>query len=64
MADRARSCREAQQSWDKLPVRQRLQPVRALRHLLVRECDALCGVVERDIGKPPKHIPSEFYLER
>jgi acyl-CoA reductase-like NAD-dependent aldehyde dehydrogenase len=55
MADRVRSCREAQQSWEKLPVRERLQPVRALRHLLVGECDALCGAVERDIGKPPKH---------
>src|SRR5207302_10999762 len=31
---------------------ERLQPVRAFRHLLVKECDALGAAVARDLQKP------------
>jgi acyl-CoA reductase-like NAD-dependent aldehyde dehydrogenase len=42
----------AQASWQRLPLRQRLGPVRAFRHLLVSERDALCAAVARDLSKP------------
>jgi acyl-CoA reductase-like NAD-dependent aldehyde dehydrogenase len=44
--------RAAQQAWVRLPVRERLRPVRALRHLLATEYESLCDAVARDIGKP------------
>jgi acyl-CoA reductase-like NAD-dependent aldehyde dehydrogenase len=44
--------RAAQESWWRLPVRERLRPVRALRHLLATEYESLCDAVARDIGKP------------
>jgi acyl-CoA reductase-like NAD-dependent aldehyde dehydrogenase len=43
--------RAAQRAWQALPVRERLRPVRPLRNLLATECDALCDVVARDLGK-------------
>jgi acyl-CoA reductase-like NAD-dependent aldehyde dehydrogenase len=43
--------RAAQQSWWRLPVRERLRPVRAFRHLLATEYESLCDAVARDIGK-------------
>lgn len=43
--------RAAQQAWADLSVRQRLRPVRALRHLLATECDRLCDAAARDVGK-------------
>ena len=45
-------CRRRQQAWAGLAVRERLRPVRALRHLLVTESERLCDAVARDIGKP------------
>lgn len=60
-ADAVRRGRQAQQTWSQLSVPQRLRPVRALRHLLVTECDALCDAVARDIGKPAEEaIGSEL----
>src|SRR5437773_577268 len=44
--------REVQALWSRLPVRQRLRPVRVFRHLLVRQCDPLCEAVAADIQKP------------
>jgi acyl-CoA reductase-like NAD-dependent aldehyde dehydrogenase len=44
-------CRRQQQAWAKLSVAQRLRPVRALRSLLVTECDTLVDAVVRDLGK-------------
>ncbi len=46
--------RAAQRAWTGLSVRQRLLPVRALRHLLVSACDNLCAAVAKDVGKPPE----------
>ncbi len=43
--------RVAQQAWSRLPVRERLRPVRALRNLLATEYESLCDAVARDIGK-------------
>src|SRR4051794_27327061 len=45
------ACRAEQRRWRELPVRRRLGPVRALRRLLVSECDALCAAVKEDVGK-------------
>jgi acyl-CoA reductase-like NAD-dependent aldehyde dehydrogenase len=44
--------RAAQQAWWRLPVSERLRPVRAFRHLLATEYESLCDAVARDIGKP------------
>jgi acyl-CoA reductase-like NAD-dependent aldehyde dehydrogenase len=46
-------CRQSQQLWAGLPIASRLRPVRFLRHLVVREWEALAAAVERDLGKPP-----------
>jgi acyl-CoA reductase-like NAD-dependent aldehyde dehydrogenase len=51
-ADLVARARAAQQTWAGTPIRQRLRLVRALRHLIVTECDSLCAAVARDIGKP------------
>jgi acyl-CoA reductase-like NAD-dependent aldehyde dehydrogenase len=45
------ACRKQQEQWCRLSVRQRLKPIRALRRLLVAECDALCAAVKDDLGK-------------
>jgi acyl-CoA reductase-like NAD-dependent aldehyde dehydrogenase len=52
IAEQAERVRAAQLAWERLPVRERLRPVRALRRLLATECDALCAAVARDLGKP------------
>src|SRR5690242_14458222 len=44
-------CRRRQEAWAALPVRERLRPVRALRRLLVSECDRLCEAAARDVRK-------------
>src|SRR5271166_3193879 len=46
-------CRQQQQAWSRLPVRERLRPVAALRRLLVAEQERLCAAVGHDLGKPP-----------
>ena len=46
--------RSAQPAWERLPVRERLRPVRALRHLLADRYGALCEAVRRDLGKSPE----------
>lgn len=44
--------RDAQLIWHRLSMRHRLAVVRTFRHLLVRDCDALCAAVARDLDKP------------
>jgi acyl-CoA reductase-like NAD-dependent aldehyde dehydrogenase len=43
--------REHQQAWGVVPLRQRLRPVRAFRHLVVSDCRTLCEAVASDLGK-------------
>jgi acyl-CoA reductase-like NAD-dependent aldehyde dehydrogenase len=56
IATRVARARAAQRDWSRLSVRQRLEPVRALRHLLVGEADALCAAVARDLGKSTSEV--------
>jgi acyl-CoA reductase-like NAD-dependent aldehyde dehydrogenase len=51
LVERIQAARAAQHEWAQQSVRKRLRPVRALRHLLVVECDNMCAAVARDIGK-------------
>jgi acyl-CoA reductase-like NAD-dependent aldehyde dehydrogenase len=51
VAQRVQRCRLAQQAWRQLSVVERLRPVKALRRLLVTECDQLCEAVGRELGK-------------
>ncbi|HEY1377980.1 MAG TPA: aldehyde dehydrogenase family protein [Gemmataceae bacterium] len=50
------ACRAAQQEWARRPVRERLRPVRAFRHLLAEVADELCAAVERELGRPPVEV--------
>jgi acyl-CoA reductase-like NAD-dependent aldehyde dehydrogenase len=50
--DVTRRCRQAQEAWSRLPVRERLRPVAALRRLLVAERDRVAAAVGNDLGKP------------
>lgn len=52
LAEGLHRCRRAQEAWAQLPVRDRLRPIRTLRHLLVENADRLCDTVAQDIGKP------------
>ena len=45
------ACRAAQEPWARLGVRDRLRPVRELRHLLVERADAVFAAVAADIGR-------------
>src|SRR5262245_61229340 len=51
LAEQVDRSRRAQEAWSRQPVGERLRPVRALRRLLVGECDSLCEAVARDFGK-------------
>jgi acyl-CoA reductase-like NAD-dependent aldehyde dehydrogenase len=51
LAERIECCRRQQEDWAQRPVSERLRPVRALRRLLVEDCDSLCAAVARDLGK-------------
>ena len=50
------TARAAQQSWSRQAVRDRLRPVRELRHLLVERADDLLAAVEADVGRPPAEV--------
>src|SRR3954469_20234822 len=52
VSEQVSAARSAQQGWARLPVRQRLRPVRAFRHLLADQPDALAAAVLGDLGKP------------
>jgi acyl-CoA reductase-like NAD-dependent aldehyde dehydrogenase len=48
--------RAAQRAWQEMPIRRRLVPVRAFRHLLYGEADHLCEVLHRELGKHPAEV--------
>jgi acyl-CoA reductase-like NAD-dependent aldehyde dehydrogenase len=50
------ACRKAQQAWSRLAVRDRLRPVRELRHRLAGRADDLFAAVEADVGRPPVEV--------
>ncbi|HXD89240.1 MAG TPA: aldehyde dehydrogenase family protein [Urbifossiella sp.] len=50
------ACRAAQREWAGLAVRERLRPIRALRHLLVERADDLCAAAAADIGRPASEV--------
>ncbi|MBX9624463.1 MAG: aldehyde dehydrogenase family protein [Gemmataceae bacterium] len=54
--DEVAACRAAQEPWSRLPVRERLRPVRELRHLLVDRADDLLAAVEADVTRPPAEV--------
>src|SRR5262245_6745352 len=56
IAEIVRRCRAEQTRWAREPVRRRLRLVRAFRHLLADEADALGRAVERDLGRPPAEV--------
>src|SRR6516225_7292737 len=51
VAARVEHCRRAQETWQRRSVSDRLRCIKALRRLLVAECEELCAALERDIGK-------------
>jgi acyl-CoA reductase-like NAD-dependent aldehyde dehydrogenase len=53
-AEQIEHIRAVQPAWGRLPMRERLRPVHALRRLIADECDALCDALRRDIGKTPE----------
>jgi acyl-CoA reductase-like NAD-dependent aldehyde dehydrogenase len=55
-AAEARACRVAQAAWSRLPVAERLRPVRRLRRLFVDEADGLCDAVTRDVNRPAGEV--------
>lgn len=55
-ADESSRCRAAQRSWSGLTVRDRLQPVREFRHLLVEHADPLAAAVRDDFGRDPDEV--------
>ncbi|HET6572139.1 MAG TPA: aldehyde dehydrogenase family protein, partial [Fimbriiglobus sp.] len=55
-ADESARCRAAQASWSRLPVRNRMRPVREFRHLLVERADALTAAVLADVHRPPDEV--------
>ncbi len=51
LTERIERCRHAQEAWGRLPIHERLQPVKKLRRLLVGECDKICEAILADVGK-------------
>lgn len=50
------TARAAQVAWARLPIRERLRPVRTLRDLLVRRADDLIAATHADIGRPAVEV--------
>src|SRR5437763_13636726 len=50
------ACRAAQEPWSRLPVRDRLRPIRELRHLLVERADDISAAVAEDIARPAAEV--------
>jgi acyl-CoA reductase-like NAD-dependent aldehyde dehydrogenase len=50
------AARRAQTEWARLPIRDRLRPVRAFRHLLVDAADDLCAAVHAELGRPAVEV--------
>jgi acyl-CoA reductase-like NAD-dependent aldehyde dehydrogenase len=55
-ASEVAAARAAQQSWSRLPIRDRLRSVRTLRNLLVERTDDLSAAVRADIGRPALEV--------
>ncbi len=51
VAEQIERIRSAQPAWERLSVRERLRPVRALRHLLADRHADLCEAVRSELGK-------------
>src|SRR5215471_5782827 len=51
VAQRIARCRIEQEKWRGRSIRDRLRPVRALRRLLVEECDSICEALAKDVHK-------------
>lgn len=49
--DQVRAARQAQKAWADTPVRERLQPVRTFRHLLVDRVEDLVAAIAKDVSK-------------
>ncbi|AWM36024.1 Putative succinate-semialdehyde dehydrogenase [NADP(+)] 2 [Gemmata obscuriglobus] len=56
------AARTAQESWGRLPVRERLRCVRKLRALLVERMDAVGEAIAADIGRPALEIAGSEIL--
>ena len=50
------ACGAAQQLWSRLSVRERLKPIRELRHLIVDRMDEICEAVAADIARPASEV--------
>jgi acyl-CoA reductase-like NAD-dependent aldehyde dehydrogenase len=61
-ASEVAAARSAQQSWSRLPIADRLQPVRRLRHLLVERADEVIAAIAADIARPAVEILSSELL--
>ncbi len=55
-ADETVRARAAQHAWAKLPVRERLEPVRAFRAKLVDASDEILKAIEADVHRPPSEV--------
>jgi acyl-CoA reductase-like NAD-dependent aldehyde dehydrogenase len=53
MHSRIQAAREAQQSWGRFTVRQRVDRLRPLRRILASRMDALVSTLSSELGKPP-----------
>lgn len=61
-AEEVSRARAAQAAWSRLPVRERLRPVREFRHLLVEWADDLTGAVRADISRLPDDVVATDFL--
>jgi len=50
------SARRAQESWSRIPVRDRLKHIRNLRALIVERTDIICDAIHADIARPPVEV--------
>ena len=55
-ADKTARARAAQRAWFKIPVRERLIPVRAFRAKLVDASDEILKAIEADVHRPPSEV--------
>ena len=60
--EETRRLRNAFNDWQQRSVKDRLQPVRALRHLLVDRRDALTDAVQRDVQREPGEVTTTDIL--
>jgi acyl-CoA reductase-like NAD-dependent aldehyde dehydrogenase len=62
IAERIDRARRAGRAWSSTSIRHRLVPVDRFRLLLVKHCDALCGAVCQDVGKPIGEVLADEIL--